>query len=118
MPVAHGRGQGVTMKTQTLILILIASVFSGCTGMKVAGSGGSASTAALHNDPKTEVINASHKFIALHDLAGKIQSEGDTPFDQQVEFVAPDRYHVHYHDASGAEMEMIIIGNETFMRSG
>src|SRR5262249_30191918 len=62
--------------------------------------------------------NASHKFIALHDLAGKIQSEGDTPFDQQVEFVAPDRYHVHYHDASGAEMEMIIIGNETFMRSG
>src|SRR5215470_9379441 len=102
MPVAHGRGQGVTMKTETLILILIASVFSGCTGMKVAGSGGASSTAAMHPDPKTEVINASHKFIALHDLAGNIEAEGDTPFSQQVEFVAPDRYHVRYHDTSGA----------------
>jgi outer membrane lipoprotein-sorting protein len=105
------------MKTKTFILILIASVFSGCTGIKVAGPG-TASSAAAHADPKAEVINASHKFAGLSQLAGKIEADGDTPFDQQVEFVAPDRYHVHYHDVSGADMEMIIIGSDTYMRSG
>jgi outer membrane lipoprotein-sorting protein len=105
------------MKIQTLILILTASVLSACTSVKIAGPGTS-SSAAAHTDPRAEVINASHKFIALHDVAGHIQADGDTPFDQQVEFVAPDRYHVHYHDQAGAEAEMIIIGNDTFIRSG
>jgi outer membrane lipoprotein-sorting protein len=115
VPGPGGRGQGVTMKNVMLVLILIACVASGCNNQKVAGSKGDTATSS---DPKTAVIDASRKFIALQSLTGKIEAVAETPFKQQVQYVAPDRYHVVYRDDAGAELEMIMAGNNSYLRSG
>jgi hypothetical protein len=43
---------------------------------------------------------------------------GQTPIKSQVEYVAPDRYHVMYLGGTGAGMEIIMIGNTTYMKAG
>jgi len=103
------------MKKLTLVLILIASVASACKTAAVAGSEGSPATSS---NPKADVLAASKKFIALNSLSGKIEAVAETPYKQQVEYVAPDRYHVVYRDNTGAEVEMIMAGNSSYVRSG
>ncbi len=103
------------MKKLTLVLIFIATVVSGCKNSQVSGSEGETKASS---DPKAAVIEASRKFIALKSLTGKIEAAGEKPFKQQVEYVAPDRYHVVYRDAAGAETEMIMAGNDAHVKSG
>jgi outer membrane lipoprotein-sorting protein len=103
------------MKKLTLVLILIAILVSGCKNSKVSGSPG-ATTAP--SDPKAAVIEASRKFIALKSLTGKIEADAATPYKQQVEYAAPDRYHVVYRENSGAETETIMGGNDAWVKSG
>src|SRR5215831_14333913 len=103
---------GVTMKKLTLVLILIAGVASGCS----KATEGSSRTAI--SDPKARVIEAAHKLYALKALAGNIETVGDTSFKQHVDFVAPDRYHYSYVDATGAATEMIIIGDQSYVKEG
>jgi outer membrane lipoprotein-sorting protein len=103
------------MKKLTLVLIFIATVASGCKISKVSGSEG-ATTAA--SDPKAAVLEASRKFIALKSLKGTIEANAQTPYKQQVEYVAPDRYRVLYREATGHETEMIMVGNEAYVKDG
>jgi outer membrane lipoprotein-sorting protein len=103
------------MKKLTLVLILIAIVVSGCKNSTVTESSG-APTAP--SDPKASVIEASRKLIALKSLTGKIEADAATPYKQQVEYAAPDRYHVKYRDNSGAETETIMAGNDAWVKSG
>lgn len=103
------------MRKLTLVLIVIAIVVSGCKNSKVTGSP-EATTAP--SDPKADVIQASRKFIALKSLTGKIEADATTPYKQQVEYAAPDRYHVVYRDNSGAEAETIMGGNNAWVKSG
>lgn len=102
------------MRKLTLVLIVIATLVSGCKNSNVTGPG--ATTAP--SDPKADVIEASRKFIALKSLTGKIEADAATPYKQQVEYAAPDRYHVVYRDNSGAEGETIMGGNEAWVKSG
>jgi outer membrane lipoprotein-sorting protein len=109
------------MKKLLPVLILIATVVSGCQSAKVSGSASettapTASTAP--SDPKAAVIEASRKFIALKSLTGKIEADAATPYKQTVEYAAPDRYHVHYRDNAGAETETIMAGNDSWVKSG
>ncbi|HYW70548.1 MAG TPA: hypothetical protein VE961_05915 [Pyrinomonadaceae bacterium] len=100
------------MKKLTLVLMLIAGVASGCS----KATEGSSRTAT--SDPRASVIDAAHKLYALKALAGNIETVGDTSFKQHVDFVAPDRYHYSYVDATGAATEEIIIGDHSYHKEG
>jgi len=102
------------MKKLSLVLLLFAFVFSGCSASRVTGSEGKTAS----TDPKADVIAASRKFAALKSLTGKIEATGPAPFKQTVEYIAPDRYHVSYRDESGANSEMIMAGDKAYVKSG
>lgn len=100
------------MKKLTLVLILLSSGALSCARQ----SEGSSATVVA--DPKGAVIAASHKLAEMKTLIGKIDAVAETPYHQDVEFIAPDKYHVAYHDNGGAETEFIIVGQDTYMKSG
>lgn len=100
------------MKKLTLALFLIAGVAAGCSKV----SEGSSRTTP--SDPKASVIEASRKLYALKALSGNIDAVGETSFKQHNEYAAPDRYRISYTDATGAAMEMIIIGDQSFIKEG
>ena len=80
------------------------------------GSGPGLSSAGA--DPKAEVIDASTKFIALPFFTANMEGQGQTPLKSQVSYVAPDRYHIKYLGGTGAGMEMIMIGKDSYMKTG
>jgi hypothetical protein len=100
------------MKKLTLVLILIAAVAAGCNKVLEGSSRNGAP------DPKAVVTEASHKLYALKALSGNIETVGQTSFKQHVDFVAPDRYHYTYVDGTGAATEMIIIGDQSYVKDG
>ena len=62
------------------------------------GAGGSGKgTATGGSDPKADIVEASKKFI---------------------DFVAPDRFHIKYLGGTGAGMEIIYIGTDSYMKTG
>jgi hypothetical protein len=75
----------------------------------------SASTAGA--DPKEDIIQASKRFIELPAFSAKMEGMGQTEIKSQVDYVAPDRYHVTYLGGTGAGMEKIMIGNQSYMKS-
>ena len=103
------------MKKLTLVLIFIAIAVSGCKNSKVSGSEGDTKASS---DPKAAVNEASRKFIALKSFRGNIEAVAETPYKQQVDYVAPDRYHVVYRESSGHETEMIMVGNDAYTKDG
>ena len=104
------------MKKLSLLLIFVACMSAGCANLQpVSGSKGGITAS---NDAKADVIQASQKFIALNSVSAKIEADAETPYDQKVKYVAPDRYDVKYRDSSGAEVEMIIAGKDTYLKSG
>ena len=104
------------MKKLSLVLIFIACMTAGCAKLQpVSGSSGGITASS---DAKADVIQASHKLIALNSLSAKIEADAETPYDQKVKYVAPDRYDVKYRDSSGAEVEMIMAGNDAYLKSG
>ena len=100
------------MKKLTLALMLIAGVATGCSKVSEGRSGTGTP------DPKAIVAEASHKLYLLKALSGNIETVGETSFKQHVDYVAPDRYHYTYSDATGAATEMIIIGDQSYIKEG
>lgn len=104
------------MTKLTLFLLFTACTAAGCANFQpVSGSSGGISASS---DAKADVIQASRKFIALNSVSAKIEADAETPYDQKVKYVAPDRFDVKYRDSSGAEVEMIMAGNEAYLKSG
>jgi hypothetical protein len=81
------------------------------------GSNSGRPSASAGADPKQEVIDASTKFIALPAFSAKMEGMGQTEIKSQVDYVAPDRYHIMYLGGTGAGMEMIMIGNDFYMKT-
>ena len=110
------------MKELTLILLLIFTlcITPGCK--KISGSAGdngpSPAAEAAAADPKGSVVQASRKLIAANSLSGKVVGVGKLGITKNVQYVAPDRYHIIFDDEHGARTEMTSIGNETWIRSG
>jgi hypothetical protein len=100
------------MRKLTLALILIAGVAWSCNKVSEGGS----RTAAP--DPKASVAEAARKLYALKALSGNIDAVGETSFKQHVEYAAPDRYRYSYVDGTGAATEMIIIGDQSYIKEG
>ena len=84
-----------------------------------SNSGGSSkSTTTASSDPKQDIINASKKFIDLPSFSAKMVGTGVNELRMQVDYVAPDRYHMQYLGGTAVGMEIIIIGKETYMKTG
>lgn len=110
------------MKRLTLVVLLLSSVSIGCKfidslrgGGTAGGSGGGSTTAS--SDPKADIVAASNKFIALKSFSAKMEGMGQTEIKSQVDYVAPDRYHVKYLGGTGAGMELVFIGNQSFVKA-
>jgi hypothetical protein len=83
-----------------------------------SGSGSSKSASTAGADPREDIIQASKKFIALPAFSAKMEGMGQTEIKSQVDYVAPDRYHISYLAGTAAGMEMIMIGNQSYMKTG
>src|ERR1043165_3573163 len=110
------------MKQTVLLLMLIASVGLGCKffgGSSSGSNGGSTSGGAGGgSDPKGDVIAASKKLIDLKSFSAKMQGTGSSgEIKQQVDYQAPDRYHVIYQAGAAPGMEIIFIGSDMYMKS-
>ena len=124
------------MKKLAWILILITCALSGCKQLKGEDPSGvkSDTKADVQDgkrtkmwrrnaeeakvDPKGDVIEACQKLIALKELSAIVDGEGKLAIRKDVKFVAPDRYHIKFDDATGAHVEMISIGSETYIKDG
>lgn len=105
------------------VLVLLSCVGLGCKfidslksgGGAGSGPGGGSGTAS--SDPKADIIAASKKFVDLKAFSAKTDGMGQTEIRSQIDYVAPDRYHVTYLAGNGSGMEMIMIGNQSYMKS-
>ncbi len=103
------------MKRISPVILIFLFVVIGC---KLPGSltgGSKGATATGGSDPKADVMAASKKFIDLPFFTARMEGFGQTEIKSQVEYFAPDRYHVKYLGGTGAGMEMIWIGTESYM---
>jgi hypothetical protein len=87
-------------------------------GLVSGGAGSQKGTATGGSDPKADIVEASKRFIALPAFSAKMDGVGQVPIRSQVDYAAPDRYHVMYLGGTGAGMELIMIGNVTYMKAG
>ena len=109
------------MKKLAPVFLILAAFSLGCgllDRIKQAGSGGGGSGVTASSDPREDVIAASRKFINLPFFSAKMDGVGQTEIKSQVDYLAPDRYHVKYLGGTGAGMEMIMIGSDSYMKNG
>lgn len=108
------------MKKLAPLLLILAAFTVGCKlldALKGAGSGdGSGVTAS--GDPREDVIAASRKLIDLKFFSARMEGLGQTEIKSQVDYVAPDRYHVTYLGGTGSGTELIFVGSDSYMKSG
>ena len=117
MPGALTPGQqGVTMKTLTLTIVLTVCLGAGCAQFKPVEAG--TESVATGANPQASIIEASKKLVALKSISAIVEGEGKLGIRKDVQFVAPDRYHIKFDDQTGAHIEMINIGNESYILSG
>ncbi|MEP6944376.1 MAG: hypothetical protein ABJA02_00545 [Acidobacteriota bacterium] len=74
-------------------------------------------TTANSGEPKADIIAASKKFIALPAFSATMDGTGTNAIHSKVEYAAPDRFHISYLGGTGAGMEMIMIGKQTYMKN-
>ncbi len=111
------------MKKILLPLLILLIVGLGCSKFKeltggTGGGGSSGGSSTAGADPKADISNAANKFIALQSFSAKMEGMGQTEIKSQVDYVAPDRFHVTYLGGTGAGIEMIMIGDQMYMKSG
>lgn len=109
-------------KIAPIFLLLIVSAL-GCKFLGSAGGGGGGASNTAGDgggggDPKAAVIAASRKLIDLKAFSAKMDGMGTSEIKQQVDYVAPDRYHIIYTAGAAPGMEMIFIGSDMYMKTG
>src|SRR3954471_6141222 len=104
------------MTKRSLLLIFIACAISACKA--TSGAGTSNTAGSQHIDPKAEIVQASQKIMGLKSLSAHLEGTGQTGMKKDAEYVAPDRFHTKFRDDAGADVEMIMIGNDAYIKSG
>lgn len=99
-----------------LALVTLGCKFLGASG-GTPGSSSGGGTATGGSDPKADVVAASKKFIALRSFSAKMEGTGQTEIKSQVDYLAPDRFHIQYLGGTSAGMEMIVVGSDMFMKA-
>lgn len=124
------------MKNKLVLPIVILSVaVLGCSKIKELASGSNSPSsnsnsptsnsrpstgtkATFSGDAKADIVAASKKFIDLPAFSAKMDGTGTNELHYKVEYAAPDKFHIAYLGGTGAGMEMIIIGKQTYMKTG
>lgn len=65
-------------------------------------------------DPRADIEKLSERFLEVKAFKAKMAGQGQTPMETEMEFAAPDRYRIR----TGTGMEMIVIGNTSYMKLG
>jgi hypothetical protein len=105
------------MKKITPIILVLLFVVIGCKLPSFLTGGAKGATATGGSDPKADVVAASKKFIDLPFFTANMEGVGQAPIKSQVEYAAPDRYHVKYLAGTGAGMELTWIGSDAYMNA-
>jgi hypothetical protein len=117
------------MKKLIPVVLVLLFVVTGCKffGSRTDGAGtvdsGSSSSsskggrAKASSDPRADVVEASRRFLELPYFTANMEGVGQTPIKSQVRFAAPDKFHVKYLGGTGAGLEMVWIGKESYMNS-
>ena len=82
------------MRNLSTALLVLTFLVLGCKGMLPGIGGGGGGAASGGSDPKGDIVDASRKFIALPAFSAKMEGMGQTEIKSQVDYVAPDRFHV------------------------
>ena len=109
------------MKQHHIAFLILVVAVIGCKipGLSSGGAGSTkGGTATGGSDPRTDVVEASKKFIALPSFKANMEGVGQTEIKSQVEYLAPDRFHVTYLAGTGVGMELIYIGKDGYMKAG
>ncbi|PYS90735.1 MAG: hypothetical protein DMF62_04130 [Acidobacteria bacterium] len=105
------------MKRLAIVMLILSSAALSCKLLdSIKGVGGGSGSGVASSDPRADIVAASRKFIDLKSFSAKMEGTGQTEIKQQVDYVAPDRYHVTYLGGTGAGMELIYIGSESYMK--
>ena len=102
-------------KISPLILLLLVVIACKLPGSLTGVSKGETATGGA--DPRADVVAASKKFLELPYFTANMEGTGQTEIKSKVEYAAPDRYHVKYVGGTGAGMELIWIGKESYMNT-
>jgi hypothetical protein len=105
------------MKKITPVVLVLVFLVIGCKLPSFLTGGAKGATATGGSDPKADVVAASKKFIDLPFFTANMEGVGQTAIKSQVEYAAPDRYHVKYLGGTGAGMELTWIGKDSYMNS-
>ena len=102
-------------KISPLILLLLVVIACKLPGSLTGVSKGETATGGA--DPRADVVAASKKFLELPYFTANMEGTGQTELKSKVEYAAPDRYHVKYVGGTGAGMELIWIGKQSYMNT-
>ena len=110
------------MKKLSPVLLILFLCALGCNMSSIKslipGASGGKGTATGGSDPKADVVEAARKFIALPFFTANMEGMGQTEIKSQVQFSAPDSFHIKYLGGTGAGMEMVYIGKNGYLKSG
>jgi hypothetical protein len=116
------------MKKLIPVILILLFVVIGCKlpgSLKDATSGANSTSgssskggkATASSDPRADVVEASKKFLDLPYFTANMEGKGQTEMKSRVEYAAPDRFHVKYLGGTGAGLEMIWIGKDSYMNA-
>ena len=115
------------MKKLIPVILVLLFVVIGCklpgslkdatSGTNGSGSSSKGGKATASSDPRADVVEASKKFLELPYFTANMEGQGQTAIKSQVEYAAPDRFHVKYLGGTGAGLEMIWIGKDSYMNA-
>ncbi|MFL6468288.1 MAG: hypothetical protein ACJ72Z_10065 [Pyrinomonadaceae bacterium] len=107
------------MKKLAIVMLVLATATISCKLLEsIKGVGGGSGSGVASGDPREDIIAASRKFIDLKSFSAKMEGIGQTEIKSEVDYVAPDRYHITYLGGTGAGMELIMIGSQSYMKTG
>ncbi|MDM7921954.1 MAG: hypothetical protein QUS14_06610 [Pyrinomonadaceae bacterium] len=127
------------MKNNLLLPLFILLVFAiGCSSLRDMAGGNSAapgnsaantgtatapadtasSSFAPSSDPRADIEKLGERFLAAKSFRAKMQSTGGGPMNAEVDFIAPDRFRITTNTPQGEAVNMIIVGEATYMNAG
>jgi outer membrane lipoprotein-sorting protein len=65
-------------------------------------------------NPREDVIKASKKFTEQQSFLATMDGSGSKDMHMELEYIAPDRYRIK----TSAEMEAVILGKDTYLKTG
>lgn len=107
------------LRLSTLFVVVALLMSASCGQLKVPGASSTTSSgsAKASDDPREALKKAFTAQLAARNFRSRLEySVGGVATHNDLEFVAPDRYHVTVVGPATMGQEMIIIGNDKFAR--